>query len=247
MERARLDGAFGNGMLHVEGINTFYGRSHVLRGVSLTVGEGECVALLGRNGAGKTTTLKTIAGVLTPREGRVRFLGADITGMPPHEIVKRGIVWIPEERRIFPNLTVHENLKLGRLLVDGGRQMDAYLDRVFSLFPRLRERLQNKGRQLSGGEQQMLTIARGLGPQPKLLLIDEPTEGLMPAMVAAIAETVQRIQGEGVAIILVEQNTRIALESSRRTYLIEKGAIRHEAPSAELAADHQTRLRYLGV
>lgn len=234
-------------MLQVDGIHTYYGRSHVLQGVSLTVGEGECVALLGRNGAGKTTTLKTIAGVLKPRDGRVHFQGEDLTRLAPHEIVRRGIAWIPEERRIFPNLTVYENLKISRLAVDGGRQMDAYLDRVFALFPRLKERLQNTGKQLSGGEQQMLTIARGLGCQPKLLLIDEPTEGLMPAMVAVIAETVEQIQREGVAIILVEQNTKIALETSRRTYLIEKGSIKHEAPSADLAADHATRLRYLGV
>jgi branched-chain amino acid transport system ATP-binding protein len=234
-------------MLEVEDIDTFYGRSHVLQGVSLRVGEGECVALLGRNGAGKTTTLKTIAGILGPRGGRIRFRGEDITGWPPHEIVRRGIAWIPEERRIFPTLTVYENLKIARLVVDGGRRMEGYLERVFFLFPRLKERLQHKGRQLSGGEQQMLTIARGLGSEPKLLLIDEPTEGLMPAMVAAIAETVRRIQRDGVAIVLVEQNTKIALETSRRTYLIEKGAIKHEGASADLARDHATRLRYLGV
>ena len=234
-------------MLEVEGIDTFYGRSHVLQGVSLRVGEGECVALLGRNGAGKTTTLKTIAGVLVPRDGHIRFRGEDITGRPPHEIVRRGIAWIPEERRIFPTLTVYENLKIARLVVDGGRRMEGYLERVFSLFPRLKERLQHKGRQLSGGEQQMLTIARGLGSEPKLLLIDEPTEGLMPALVAAIAETVRRIQRDGVAIVLVEQNTKIALETSRRTYLIEKGVIKHEGASVDLARDDAIRLRYLGV
>ncbi len=234
-------------MLQVEGINTYYGRSHVLQEVSLSVGEGECVALLGRNGAGKTTTLKTLAGVLQPRAGRVLFRGEAITGLPPYEIVKRGIAWIPEERRIFPNLTVYENLKISRLIVDGGRNLDAFLERVFILFPPLKERLYHKGMQLSGGEQQMLTIARGLGSEPKLLLIDEPTEGLMPAMVATIAETMRQIQKEGVAILLVEQNTKIALEISRRTYLIEKGSIKYDGPSADLARDHETRLRYLGV
>jgi len=234
-------------MLQVETIDTYYGRSHVLQGMSLAVDEGECVALLGRNGAGKTTTLKTIAGVLKPRDGRIRFRGEDITGLPPYEIVKRGIAWIPEERRIFPNLTVYENLKISRLAVDGAKGMDAFLERTFSLFPQLKERLHNKGRQLSGGEQQMLTIARGLGSEPKLLLIDEPTEGLMPAIVAAIAETMRRVQKEGVAILLVEQNTKIALEISRRTYLIEKGSIKYEGPSTDLARDHETRLRYLGV
>jgi len=234
-------------MLQVEGINTYYGRGHVLQGVSLTVGEGECVALLGRNGAGKTTTLKTIAGVLQPREGRILFRGEEITSRPPFEIVKRGIAWIPEERRIFPNLTVYENLKISRLVVDSGKNIDGFLERTFTLFPLLKERLQHKGKQLSGGEQQMLTIARGLGSEPKLLLIDEPTEGLMPAMVATIAETMRQIQKEGVAILLVEQNTKIALEISRRTYLIEKGSIKYEGRSATLAQDHETRLRYLGV
>lgn len=234
-------------MLQVEGVNTYYGRSHVLQGVSLTLGEGECVALLGRNGSGKTTTLKTVAGVLRPLDGRVLFRGADITRLPPYEIVKRGIAWIPEERRIFPNLTVYENLKISRLMVDGAKNMETFLERTFALFPLLKERLYNKGKQLSGGEQQMLTIARGLGSEPKLLLIDEPTEGLMPAMVAAIAETMRRIQEEGVAILLVEQNTKLALEISRRTYLIEKGSIKHEARSADLARDQETRLRYLGV
>ncbi len=234
-------------MLQVEGIHTYYGGSHVLQGVSLHVGEGECVAFLGRNGAGKTTTLKTIAGVLKPRQGNVRFRGNDITGLSPHDIVKRGIAWIPEERRIFPNLTVYENLKISRLVVDGGRNLEPFLARVFALFPPLKDRLSNKGKQLSGGEQQMLTIARGLGSEPKMLLVDEPTEGLMPGIVAAIAETMWQIQKEGVAILLVEQNAKIALEISRRTYLIEKGAIRYEGLSADLARDHAARLRYLGV
>ncbi len=240
-------GADGGPLLEVRGIHTYYGLSHVLHDVSLTLEAGEAVAFLGRNGAGKTTTLKTIAGVLQPRQGQVVFRGEDITGLPPHEIVRRGIGWIPEERRIFPNLTVYENLKMGRLVVDGGKSMGPYLDRVFTLFPRLQERLHHKGKQLSGGEQQMLTIARGLGCEPKLLLIDEATEGLMPELVRSIAETVRQIQRDGVAILLVEQNTRIALETSRRTYLIEKGRITHEAPSAELARDGATRLRYLGV
>jgi branched-chain amino acid transport system ATP-binding protein len=234
-------------MLQVEGIQTYYGRSHVLQGVSLTVDAGECVALLGRNGAGKTTTLKTIAGVLQPRSGRVRFQGEDVTGLPPHAIVRRGIAWIPEERRIFPNLTVHENLKISRLVVDRGKHLDPFLERTFALFPRLKERIHHKGKQLSGGEQQMLTIARGLGSEPKLLLIDEPTEGLMPELVRAIADIVGRIRQAGVAILLVEQNTKIALETGRRTYLIEKGKIQYEGRSADLAQDHATRLRYLGV
>jgi branched-chain amino acid transport system ATP-binding protein len=234
-------------LLEVEGVHGYYGLSHVLHGVSLTVAAGEAVAVLGRNGAGKTTTLKTIAGVLVPRGGHVRFEGEDITGLAPYEIVKRRIAWIPEERRIFPNLTVYENLKMSRLVVDGGRGLDRFLDRVFALFPRLAERIQHKGRQLSGGEQQMLTIARGLGCEPRLLLIDEPTEGLMPELVRAIADTMTKIQQDGVAILLVEQNVKIALGITRRTYLIEKGNIRWEGPSADLARDYDTRRRYLGV
>ncbi len=234
-------------LLDVEGVHGYYGLSHVLHGISLTVAAGEAVAVLGRNGAGKTTTLKSIAGVLAPRSGRVRFAGEDIGGLPPYEIVKRRIAWIPEERRIFPNLTVYENLKMSRLVVDGGRELDGFLDRVFGLFPRLAERIHHKGRELSGGEQQMLTIARGLGCEPRLLLIDEPTEGLMPELVRAIADTMTKIQEDGVAILLVEQNVKIALGITQRTYLIENGNIRWHGASADLARDYDTRRRYLGV
>jgi branched-chain amino acid transport system ATP-binding protein len=154
---------------------------------------------------------------------------------------------VPEERRIFPNLTVYENLKMARLAVDGGRNMDGYLDRVLALFPPLKQRLTNKGRNLSGGEQQMLTMARSLGTDPKLLLIDEPTEGLMPAFVETIGRTIGEIQRQGLAVLLVEQNTRLALEATQRVYLIEKGAIKHEGRSSDLRNDTAVRLRYLGV
>jgi branched-chain amino acid transport system ATP-binding protein len=234
-------------MLRVEGVDAYYGLSHVLQGVSLTVEPGEAVALLGRNGAGKTTTLKAIMAVVPARRGRVTWNGEDITALPPHRIVQLGIGYVPEERRIFPNLTVHENLKMARLHADGGRHMDAYLARVLELFPPLAQRLSNKGKTLSGGEQQMLTMARSLGTNPKLLLIDEPTEGLMPAFVETISQTIVEIQRQGVAVLLVEQNTRLALEATQRVYLIEKGVIKHEAPSAELARDAETRHRYLGV
>jgi branched-chain amino acid transport system ATP-binding protein len=234
-------------MLSLEGIDTYYGLSHVLQSVSLTVGPGEAVALLGRNGAGKTTTLKSIMGVLRPRAGRIAFEGRDITGVSPHQIVQMGIGYVPEERRVFPNLTVYENLKMARLVVDGGRRMDDYLDRVLALFPPLRDRLRNRGRSLSGGEQQMLTMARSLGTEPRLLLIDEPTEGLMPAFVETIGQTIVDIQRQGLAVLLVEQNTRLALEATQRVYLIEKGVIRHEGTSADLREDPETRLRYLGV
>jgi branched-chain amino acid transport system ATP-binding protein len=234
-------------MLRLERIDTYYGLSHILQGVSLTVGAGEAVALLGRNGAGKTTTLKSIMGVLRPRSGRVAFEERDITGAPPHQIVQMGIGYVPEERRVFSNLTVYENLKMARLMVDGGRRMDDYLDRVLALFPPLKARLRNRGRALSGGEQQMLAMARSLGTDPRLLLIDEPTEGLMPAFVDTIGQTIVDIQRQGLAVLLVEQNTRLALAATQRVYLIEKGVIRHEGPSAALQADPETRLRYLGV
>jgi branched-chain amino acid transport system ATP-binding protein len=234
-------------MLRVEGVDSYYGLSHVLQGVSLTVDTGEAVALLGRNGAGKTTTLKTIMAVVRARRGRVTWNGEDITALPPHRIVRAGIGYVPEERRIFPNLSVYENLKMARLTTDGGRRMDAYLARVLELFPPLGDRLANKGKTLSGGEQQMLTMARSLGTDPKLLLIDEPTEGLMPAFVETIGRTITEIQRQGVAVLLVEQNTRLALEATRRAYVIEKGVIKHEARSRDLAADAEARHRYLGV
>jgi branched-chain amino acid transport system ATP-binding protein len=234
-------------MLRVEGVDAYYGLSHVLQGVTLTVEPGEAVALLGRNGAGKTTTLKAIMAVVPARRGRITWNGQDITRLPPYRIVQLGIGYVPEERRIFPNLTVYENLKMARLHADGGRRMETYMARVLELFPPLAQRLSNKGKNLSGGEQQMLTMARSLGTDPKLLLIDEPTEGLMPAFVETISRTIVEIQRQGVAVLLVEQNTRLALEATQRVYLIEKGVIKHEAPSPELARDAETRHRYLGV
>jgi branched-chain amino acid transport system ATP-binding protein len=234
-------------MLRVETVDAYYGLSHVLQGVSLTVEAGEAVALLGRNGAGKTTTLKTIMAVLRARRGRITWNGDDITALPPYRIVQLGIGYVPEERRIFPNLSVYENLKMARLTTDGGRHMDEYLARVVELFPPLADRLGSKGKTLSGGEQQMLTMARSLGTNPKLLLIDEPTEGLMPAFVETIGRTITEIQRQGVAVLLVEQNTRLALEATQRVYVIEKGMIKHEARSRDLAGDAEARRRFLGV
>jgi len=192
-------------------------------------------------------TLKTIMAVLRARRGRITWNGDDITALPPYRIVQLGIGYVPEERRIFPNLSVYENLKMARLTTDGGRHMDAYLARVLELFPPLAERLASKGKTLSGGEQQMLTMARSLGTNPKLLLIDEPTEGLMPAFVETIGRTITEIQRQGVAVLLVEQNTRLALEATQRVYVIEKGMIKHEARSIDLASDAEARRRYLGV
>lgn len=234
-------------MLQVENINTYYGLSHVLHDVSLRVEEGEAVAFLGRNGAGKTTTLKTIMGLLKPQAGQILMDGADVTPLPAHLIAQKGISLIPEDRQVFPNLTVFENLKISRLPVDGGKNLDDFLDWIFGLFPRLKERIGNKGSQLSGGEQQMLTMARGLGTEPKLMLVDEPTEGLMPAYVETIRNVLVEIQKKGIAILLVEQRFRMALSITQRAYLIEKGQIRWGGPSANLLGDEETRVRYLGV
>ncbi len=234
-------------MLRVEGVDAYYGLSHVLQGISLTVEAGEAVALLGRNGAGKTTTLKTIMAVVRARRGRITWNGEDITAVAPYRIVQAGIGYVPAERRIFPNLSVYENLKMARLTTDGGRRMSEYVARVVELFPPLADRLSSKGKTLSGGEQQMLTMARSLGTNPRLLLIDEPTEGLMPAFVETIGRTITEIQRQGVAVLLVEQNTRLALEATQRVYVIEKGMIKHEARSQDLAGDTEARRRYLGV
>ena len=234
-------------MLEVESINTFYGLSHVLHDLSLKVGEGEAVAFLGRNGAGKSTTMKTIMGLLTPRSGRIAMRGSDITRAEAHTVSLAGISWIPEDRQIFTNLTVYENLKISRIPIDGARNLDAHLDWIFSLIPRLKERVNNKGNQLSGGEQQMLTMARGLGTEPRLIMVDEPTEGLMPAYVETIENVLVEIQKKGIAILLVEQNFRMALSITKRAYLIEKGVIRWEGASADLIEDQETRVRYLGV
>jgi len=234
-------------MLEVQGINSYYGLSHVLHEVSLRVDQGEAVAFLGRNGAGKTTTLKSIMGLVKPRQGKILLNGEDLTELPVHEILRRGIGYIPEERRIFTNLTVLENLKMGRIVVDKGKNMAAFLDKVYALFPRLEERKNFLGGSLSGGEQQMLTMARGLATEPKLLLVDEPTEGLMPEMVERIRDSIEAIQKEGVAVVLVEQNTQLALGVTHRAYLIEKGQIRYEGKSTDLMEDKETRLKYLGV
>jgi len=233
-------------MLAVSDLHAYYGKSHILHGVEMRVGEGEIVSLLGRNGSGRSTTVKTIMG-LVAGTGSIVFRNEPILGRPPFDIAHRGIGYVPEERRIFPNLSVYENLKMARLTTDRGRRMDAYLARVLELFPPLGDRLANKGKTLSGGEQQMLTMARSLGTDPKLLLIDEPTEGLMPAFVETIGRTITEIQRQGVAVLLVEQNTRLALEATRRAYVIEKGVIKHEARSRDLAADAEARHRYLGV
>jgi branched-chain amino acid transport system ATP-binding protein len=232
----------------VENLHTFYGKSHILHGVSLSVGRGEVVGLLGRNGVGKSTTLKTIMGLVSPSEGKVLFEGKPVTGMPAHKIARLGIAYVPEDRRIFKLLTVIENLRTGldRSGVTEARKQ-ALLAKVFQYFPVLAERRSQAGGTLSGGEQQMLAIARAMMLEPKIILLDEPTEGLMPRMVSQIKEIVAVLHREGVAILLVEQNVPLTLEASQRVYIMEKGVVRHHAVASELEVNDPVIQQYLGV
>jgi branched-chain amino acid transport system ATP-binding protein len=235
-------------MLSMRDVHTFYGKSHILHGVSIEVGRGEVVGLLGRNGVGKTTTLKTIMGLVTPSQGTVEFEGRSITGQPPHHVARFGIAWVPEERRIFRLLTVMENLRTGldRAGVDESRRQ-ALLEKAYTNFPVLRERRNQAGGTLSGGEQQMLAIARAMMLEPKIILLDEPTEGLMPRMVSQISEIINVLHREGVAILLVEQNVPLTLEAADRVYFMEKGMVRHEGRAADLRRSPEVIHQYLGV
>jgi branched-chain amino acid transport system ATP-binding protein len=235
-------------ILALDDIHAYYAKSHVLHGVSLEVGRGEVVGLLGRNGVGKSTTLKAVMGLVRLGQGRVLFDGREVTGLPSHQIARLGIAWVPEDRRIFRLLTVQENLRTGldRVGVTEARKREL-LERVFESFPRLRERRGQAGGTLSGGEQQMLAIARAMTLEPRIILLDEPTEGLMPRMVAEIQEIVGALHREGVAILLVEQNVPLTLAVSSRVYIMEKGAVRHHAPAEALRRDHAVIRQYLGV
>ena len=235
-------------LVTVEDLHTFYGKSHILHGVSLTVGPGEVVGLLGRTGVGKSTTLKTIMGLVTPSQGKVVFEGKPVTGLPAHTIARMGIAYVPEDRRIFKLLTVMENLRTGldRAGVTEARKQEL-LAKLFEYFPRLAERRNQAGGTLSGGEQQMLAIGRAMMLEPKIILLDEPTEGLMPRMVGQIRQIVDVLHREGVAILLVEQNVPLTLEASQRIYFMEKGAVRHHAKSSELTVNDPVIHQYLGV
>ena len=232
----------------VEDVHTYYGKSHILHGVTLHVQPGEVVGLLGRNGVGKSTTLKTIMGLVRLSHGSVLLDGNAISGLPPHKLARLGIGYVPEDRRIFRLLTVMENLRTGldRNGVTEERKA-ALLDKVFTYFPVLAERRNQAGGTLSGGEQQMLAIARAMMLEPKIILLDEPTEGLMPRMVSQIRQIIDVLHREGVAILLVEQNVPLTLEASERVYFMEKGAIRHEAVASELKVDDPVVHQYLGV
>src|SRR5438128_1113589 len=235
-------------LIKVEDIHTYYGKSHILHGVSLYVGKGEVVGLLGRNGVGKSTTLKTIMGLVHPSRGRVLFAGNPITNLPAHKLAHLGIGYVPEDRRIFRLLTVMENLRTGldrRGVTDARKQ--ELLDKVFAYFPVLAERRGQAGGTLSGGEQQMLAIARAMMLEPRIILLDEPTEGLMPRMVSQIRAIIDVLHNEGVAILLVEQNVPLTLDVSDRVYIMEKGMVRHHAPASALRADAAVVHQYLGV
>ncbi len=237
----------GRALLRVEDIHTYYGPSYVLQGVSLEIAEGETAVLLGRNGAGKTTTLKSIMGVPAPRSGRVVFDGADIAGLRPYQIARRGISLVPDTRRIIPNLTVHENLTLA-MLKDGRRRREASrLEMAYSYFPHLAERAKVLGGSLSGGEQQMVAIARALVAGPKLLLIDEPTEGLMPVLVATIAEKLAGLTRDGLTMLCVETNLDVALRIARRVHVMEKGLITFSGTREDFVRSVEIQQRYLGV
>lgn len=230
-------------MIELKELNAHYGKVHVLRGVNLNVQAGEAVALLGRNGVGKTTTLKTIMGLVPPTGGSVIFDGQEISSLTPHRIPSTGIGYVPQGRGIFPMLSVEENLFIGV----SKRPPSAIVDYVFDRFPRLKERLKQPGGTLSGGEQQMLAIARCLVMQPKLIILDEPTEGIMPILVKEIRREIEAVRETGVSILLVEQNIKTALRLCTRVYLMEKGQIVHEASADKLKNDKGTLHRYLGV
>jgi branched-chain amino acid transport system ATP-binding protein len=229
--------------LEVRDLHAYYGESHVLQGVSLDVGAGECVALLGRNGAGKTTTISTIVGFVRPRGGSVRVQDREVAGRAPHEVARAGAALVPQGRRVFADLSVRENLTLTARPAAGGWD----IARVLALFPSLERRLKSFGDQLSGGEQQMLAIARALMRNPTVLLLDEPSEGLAPKVVAEVGEVLLRLRDSGLAILLVEQNLALATRVAQRVYVMNKGTIVFGGTTSELASAREVEARYLGV
>jgi branched-chain amino acid transport system ATP-binding protein len=233
-------------MLTLENVSVNYGAIEALTGISMHVEAGEVVTLIGANGAGKTTTLRTITGLLQPSAGKITFEGEDISGRATHRLVAKGISMSPEGRGVFANLSVRENLQMGAYLKKDKREIAAEMERVFQMFPRLKERESQKAGTLSGGEQQMLAIGRALMSQPRLLLLDEPSLGLAPLVVHTIFEAIDEIKSKGTTILLVEQNAHAALKHSDRAYVLETGCIVMEGPSAELAADPRIKEAYLG-
>ena len=234
-------------LLEVSHIDTYYADSHILFDLSITVEAGEVVCLLGRNGAGKTTTVRSIAGLTPPRAGAITLRGRDIVGLPPFRIARLGIGFVPEDRRVFPNLTVHENLEVARRTWGNGSASPWTEERVFDLFPILRERRRQAGGTLSGGEQQMLTIARTLMGNPEILLLDEPSEGLAPIVVETLREQLERLKASGLTLVLAEQNVRFVSDLGDRVYILEKGVVRYQGSMARFLADDEVRQTYLAV
>ena len=234
-------------LLELENIHAFYGKIHALKGISLSVEEGEIVTLIGANGAGKSTTLRTISGLVRARQGRVLFGGQNISNLPAHEIVLAGVGHVPEGRGVFPRLTVRENLEIGAFPINSRHEVQQRMEAVFELFPRLKERLTQKGGTLSGGEQQMLATARGLMLKPKILLMDEPSMGLAPVLVELIFDVILQLnRNEGITILLVEQNAHMALQYASRAYVLETGEIVLSGLAEEIAHNPQVKEAYLG-
>ena len=233
-------------LLQLDNVHTYYGHIHALKGISLVVEEGEVVTLIGANGAGKSTTLRTISGLLHAREGSIHLNGKDITRMPPHEIVVIGVGQVPEGRGIFPRLTVRENLEMGAYTVNNPAEISRRMEEVFSLFPRLLERVDQKGGTLSGGEQQMLAIGRGLMMKPHILLMDELSMGLAPVLVEAIFDVIKKLNKAGTTILLVEQNALMALRTASRAYVLETGRIVLSGSALEVAQNPEVKRAYLG-
>ncbi|QCI69236.1 ABC transporter ATP-binding protein [Phreatobacter stygius] len=234
-------------MLEIQGLNAWYDASHVLHGVSLTVEAGEIVALVGRNGAGKTTTMRAAMGLMPKVTGSVRFDGHDLLALPAHARFRLGLAYVPEERRIVPGLTVRENLQLGLVATSGKIDMASAIDEIALSFPRLKERLDQQGMTLSGGEQQMLAIARAMIARPKMILLDEPSEGIMPVLVEEMGVLFRRMRDAGITLLLVEQNVEWALKLASRAVIIDQGEVVHESSAAALLADRAIQERYCAV
>ncbi len=236
-------------MIVVKDIHSYYGKSHILHGVSLELKQGELVCLLGRNGVGKSTTLKSIMGIVRPTQGSIRFDGKELVGSQPYQIARLGVGYVPEDRRIFKSLTVHENLLMGtqKAKNSGAAERVWTIDRIYDIFPNLRERRSNKGSHLSGGEQQMLTVARTLMGNPKLILVDEPTEGLAPLIVKDVLEMLAAVRKSGVTVLMVEQNFKAAIKVADRFYIMAKGQMVFEGGMAALLAAEDVRKNYLEV
>ncbi|MEK7277782.1 MAG: ABC transporter ATP-binding protein [Chloroflexota bacterium] len=233
-------------MLELKDVHTYYGNIHALKGISLTVDDGEIVTLIGSNGAGKTTTLRTIQGLIRPRHGTITLNGEDLTKVPAHEITSKGVSQSPEGRLIFPRMTVKENLEMGAFARKDKDGIKNDMERVFTLFPRLKERVNQKGGTLSGGEQQMLAMGRALMANPRVMLLDKPSMGLSPILVEQIFKIISELHAQGTTILLVEQNARMALSIASRGYVIQTGQIRLQGPAAKLRDDEEVRKTYLG-